>query len=320
MFGRLFWNWKKSKAHLLFLSKFLNGNSPSHYEQNEGWQTALNESPSAAIKRFLKDGVLGPAGTKHILASCYTVTDLKGMLRERNLKLSGKKDELVTRLIGHDLVGMQDAARQHDVLICIGEGAEIARNFIETEQQERAELEQQLLALLQKTEFRTASEAVAKYEAAQVFPRGLGIDWSEGGASMEPILRDIYDRTPSILAAEPERELKQLRVAAAMMELTGQNRANRWLPDDLQLSTRMDKDAAARMLLFHAYHLRRMQQYQEVGIRKVEISGVDDGLQCAACRKIDGKVFTPEKLPELPYPKCTCELGCRCTTVVAEFD
>lgn len=319
MFNRLFTNWKKSKAHLLLLSKFLGGNASNRYEQDERWQAALDEPPSAAIKRFLGDGVLGPADTAHVLAACYTAIQLKDLLRVKELKISGKKEELIARLIEHDQAGMAQLAQEHDILTCIGAGEQIARDFLESESRKKEELEQTLVSLVEKNNFRTAADAVADYEATQVFPRGLGIDWSQGGAFMEEVLRDIYGCTPSILRAVGDSELRQLRMAAAMMELTGENRGDRWLPDNFELGIAMECEAAARMLLFHAYHLRRMRQYQRGGVRKVQVSGVNDAEQCAACRDIDGKVYPLNELPEFPYPKCTCEMGCRCTTVSADF-
>jgi hypothetical protein len=33
---------------------------------------------------------------------------------------------------------------------------------------------------------------------------------------------------------------------------------------------------------------------------------------CGACQQLDGKRFALDKLPEMPYEKCTCEVGCRC--------
>jgi hypothetical protein len=50
-------------------------------------------------------------------------------------------------------------------------------------------------------------------------------------------LKDIFDRTPSILSAVSSEPLEHLRIAASMMLLTGQSRAERWLTSGLRRTT-----------------------------------------------------------------------------------
>jgi hypothetical protein len=50
--------------------------------------------------------------------------------------------------------------------------------------------------------------------------------------------------------------------------------------------------------------------YRSGGANSVEILGAGDS--CPACRKIVGQRFAIDKIPELPYEHCTCDVGCRC--------
>ena len=106
---------------------------------------------------------------------------------------------------------------------------------------------------------------------------------------------------------------------SAMMQLWGTNMAWHWLPDGFETGIQLDSDAASRMSVFHATHLRNMAGYKEARVKTVEVSSVDDGVTCSECRKISGKKYKLENVPELPYAKCTCEIGCRCTTIAGEF-
>ena len=67
------------------------------------------------------------------------------------------------------------------------------------------------------------------------------------------------------------------------------NKASPRLPDDIETGIHLERDVAARMLVFHASHLRNMKQYKEAGVKTVEVLGVDDANTCPACKKISGK-------------------------------
>ena len=97
---RLFqsFNWKRSKAHLLLLSKFIRGQEVSYFVKRGNWEKVLNESPQRAIKRFIDEGMLVNADLSTLVSYKYKVTELKDLLKQRRLGVSGTKDVLVQRL------------------------------------------------------------------------------------------------------------------------------------------------------------------------------------------------------------------------------
>lgn len=313
-------DWKNSAPHLLLLSKFRHSDSPDHYERAEYWESVLKESPQKAIQRFVKARMLEPAELLELVGFKFKVAELKNMLKERQLQVSGRKAALIGRLIENDREGMIGATKGLKVLKCSEEGEKLADHYLNQEKEKRENAEKEVLNLLGKRLFSRAAEVVADFEASQVFPRGLGIDWSSyGGESDVEDLNAIFGRTPGILKGIDEDRLERLRLAAAIMHLWGTNRASPWLPDDFKTGIHLQRDTAARMLVFHASHLRNMKQYKEVGAKTVEVLGVDDANTCPACKKITGKKYRINKVPEFPNPDCTCEIGCRCTTVAGDF-
>lgn len=48
--------------------------------------------------------------------------------------------------------------------------------------------------------------------------------------------------------------------------------------------------------------------YKEAGVEKVEWIAVDDEKTCPECRKLDGKIFPIDKVPDRPHYHCRCEL------------
>lgn len=313
-------DWRDSNAHLLLLSKFRKGDSPNRYRNADDWRTALREDPIQAIERFRKDGALEPATLSELVDHGFKASDLKSMLKDRGLKVSGRKEELGERLIGHDQQAMRDMTKDLDLYRCTAEGTKIAERYLENERIKRDTAQREVLEFITRKEFPKAVRLVAQYEASQVFPRGLGIDWKnyniESGVKT---LESIFWKTPGILRNVAEDRLNKIRLAASMMQLWGTSSAKKWLPDGLETGIHFDGDTACRMLVFHASHLNAMADYREARIRTVEVSGVEDGRTCPACRAISGKKYPLKSVPEFPYEKCTSEFGCRCTTVMGDY-
>jgi hypothetical protein len=311
-------DWRESPAHLLFLSKFLNPRAMDDFTQSDTWKVALKEAPKEAMRRFLDEGLLEQASLNGLLSYKYKVSELKSMLKQQGLPVSGRKAELIERLVQADPEGMRKAARGLSVLQCTEKGRTIAEEHLAQEKETRAKVEEQTLQALRQHRFREASQAVAAFEAQQVFPRGIGTDWKHHNPTHDvAMLKVIFQANPKILSALNDEQMKHLRLAAGMMHLWGTNQARSWLPDGFETGLIMDNDTAARMILFYASHQRSIAQYRAAGVRKVEILATDNS--CAACKKLAKKKYKINEVPELPYEKCTSEMGCRCTTVVADF-
>lgn len=210
--------------------------------------------------------------------------------------------------------------RKSDLYRCTATGLRLAESYLEIEKAKRQDIEQEVLNLLSQGKYSDAVLAVAKYEATQVFPRGLGIVWKNYAKSSEfESLKTIFNSTPAILKPIEDHRLKQLRLAAGMMELWGTNTAGHWLPDGFDTGIHLDGDAACRTFIFYTIHMKNMKDYKALGAKMVEISGINDNTTCSECQKISGKKYLLENMPELPLAKCTSEMGCRCTSVVREW-
>jgi SAP domain len=313
-------DWQSSPAYLLLMSKFRNGDSPTRYRDADYWEAALKEKPAKVIEQFIKEEMLEPAALPELLNYKFKASDLKSMLKEKGLKVSGRKEELIQRLIDNDANAMSELTKDLDLYRCTAAGKHLVEQYLEGERIKRGATEQETLNLLAGEEYSKAVRVVAQYEATQVFARGIGIDWKNyDGTSDVESLRVIFNTTPTILKGVEENRLRQLRPAAGMMQLWGTSNARHWLPEGFETGIHLDGDAACRMLMFHASYLRNIEGYIKGGVKTVEVLGVNDGISCSECRKISGKKYRIENVPEIPYAKCTCGIGCRCTTVVGEF-
>jgi hypothetical protein len=307
-------NWHKSRAHLLLLSKFLRPSSIDEFAKADYWNIALGENAKQAIKRFIDEELLLQANLEGQMDYKFKATELKSMLKERGLTVSGRKDELISRLIqADDPDNMKKSVKEITIVLCSEQGREITEKYLAYELAKRTKLDEQIWEYLRQRKFKEASLAVASYEAQQVFPRGLGINWNNHSPAPDiEALNAIFAFKPKTLLQLENNSLEILRISAGMDYLWGTNNAQ-WLRPDFETGLPMEKTTAIRMFLSNAYYHRSLAQYRT--------SGVVIGVQilsencCEACRKLSGKKFNLNAVPELPYELCTLETGCRCTAI-----
>ena len=180
--------------------------------------------------------------------------------------------------------------------------------------EKRAKVENQVIEYLTKRKFKEASLTVAAYEAEQTHPRGIGIDWKHYNPNHDiEMLKTIFEsKPPKIIVRLGNEKLETVRIAVAMMELWGENKAKKWLPVDFEMGLRFDNDTTVvRMFLFYAQHRTTLERYRSEGLEHVEILPAPDS--CEACRRLAGKHYKLNEAPELPNEHCTHKMGCRCT-------
>ena len=306
-----------SRPHLLLLSKFMAANSPKTFDADY-WSQALGELGATAIEAFRKDGLLVEASLQESLANGRQATELKALARAKGVKGSGTKVELAERLVAADPAGMRALCAESPLLVCSPEGSELGASFRRAEDAHRQTVEAEVLELIKLRRGRDAARVVSRFEASQIFSRGVGIDWSRGDdpGGSEPALNAIFGGVPKILSGASEADIEALRTAAAASLLWGDNRGGRWLPDGYTGQFRCDHDVAVRMFVFYGQHIRDLESYRGI-VKQVEVMGTGDG--CSECKKISGRKFAVAHAPELPHPRCTSEVGCRCC-LMAVFD
>ena len=201
---------------------------------------------------------------------------------------------------------------------CSNVGAILVKEFVDTEDKKREENERIVINALKERDFVKAIREVVKFEASQIIPRGMGIDWKNYNLEQidVEILTNIFKSKPKILSDVDVDKLEVLRIGASMMHLYGAAVADKWFPTNLETKSRFDNNTAARMLLFHAEFLREKNDINNsiksgiATIKQIAIIASDDS--CEECRAMANKKYTLNNIPELPYEKCTCDLGCRC--------
>ena len=184
----------------------------------------------------------------------------------------------------------------------------------------RERLRLRVLELLQEGRLRDAFRLRLAWDASRVTSWKFGADWCVADLSDDIALAEsIRTLRPAILGEIDEAKLDLLRAAAiAEIALGESGLLRQWKGEGWSTGTRFSADVATRMVVFAAWHRRALDD-AEAGahlIRRVasfEISA--DGGACPACREAARRYKQVElrDLPEIPYPACTAEHGCKCS-------
>ena len=228
-------DWRQSHAHIWLLCKFLHPQKLNYIMQYNYLENKLGELPHLAVDRFISEGLFVPASLSGKLSAEYNAAAIKDLLRQRGLPVSGTKEQGIARLLKADLEGMALLASHLELYECSPEAREIASRFVEEKEALRQFAEQSSMEQLKKKDFSGAMGTVASFEAKQVSPRGLNVDWNNYVSSPDAaVLYAIFEHRPKILEVIVDAEWEPLSLAAAMMHLWGTNRASKWLPSWLR--------------------------------------------------------------------------------------
>jgi SAP domain len=306
-----------SEAHMLLLSKFINAHDPAQF-RGEMWNQVLSEDVKTALGRLVSDKMLVSAATADAIVAAHSSQALRDMLKARGLKVSGTKPDLVARLVTSDPNGMAALAQKLKYLCCSAEAQVTAQAYVQSCREKQQRVMAESMSLLHSGHLEEALKLIWNYEAAQVFPRGAGVDWHRMDTKKElNFLKTILSIRPGILRDVPEAERRPLGIAAAMMHLWGQGKLPVPVPDGAVGSPKLGFETSARMIIFAASNERLMAAFKETGVKYVNISVVSDS--CPTCQAFKGVKFSVSETPELPCPTCTHVFGCRCIPVVGEW-
>ena len=302
----------KSPAELLLLSRFKSAATLDTLSRPEDWARVLRTAPAKAIRKFIAAGLLQAADLEMSIQSGFSGNQLKSLAKERGLPISGTKKALAQRLASADAGGITKLLSGRQFYICTATGQAAVEEFVSANLRAKQDAETSSLTALQLGKLRDACFIVGRYESRQVFPRGLGMDWNIYGRGSElRTLELIFNTCPARFAKLPSEKLTILRAAAGMLHIWGVSDASPWL-NDLQLEGELWPAAvAARMVLFLAQHHQRVEEFRAAGFSKVVVYASDSD-QCPECQKHAGKKYRLDKVPNVPFDRCTCPNGCLC--------
>ncbi len=277
------------------------------------WKVALGESEREAIERFLNAGLLVYCPVPEQLDWGFTLAQLRGFLRERGLKLSGKKVEIVDRLYRADPAGMERACavvlreaterwiewdrssatesagaaalRRGGVgcllLKCSEPGLRLVAEYMTVEE----EMGRKALDALRSGDFESAISTVLAFEDELGFPTNPMAPPPEMAAKVAreevPL---AFAANPTILSGVSEDVMGCLRFAAAACCLSVLCRGDRegkcFVPDadlikGLKTGLKMENEAALHMIIRQVKFQRAKETWKRMRVvRRVRLCAI----------------------------------------------
>jgi hypothetical protein len=243
-------------AHSLLLSRFRSPLAPRLYMNtaaSSAWTTALSETPNSAIDSFIKANLLvpfspsTPEALTQGLAQIYGVVQLKAMLKLRRLKVSGKKDELIARLVHFDSQGLIRDVLALGLYHCSDAGMSLIFQLEDRKQRAYANAVTAIHA-------KDYSAAIHGYQALE---DDLGFPKFEFGGTPRPaLIQLVMTVTPTILGGCSQEVLSRLRIVMAVQCVAGRH-APKEVLRDFNTGIRLKRgDSCAYDLLFREAHRR----------------------------------------------------------------
>jgi hypothetical protein len=307
-------NWASSQPHLALLKRFL-----SACEAKDGvpdfWAPAFGMSPQRVIDGMVAHGELEPLPLLEKISFCHTVAELKKILSSRGLKVSGKKAELVQRLLEADPKDMEKLCAHRMILRCTPAASQAVSRW-EAEQATALETAtDDVIAALRNRNCKAAIRSADAYRNNKFEPP---VHPAQEAMTIHPAPRSIEERAndlatvftmhPKILKGLQPEQWEGLYLNYAVWQLLGRVAPEKCMPGFAGFGV-MSSATVTRMLSFYVKHQRDLARWRELGIKRATIFGVGG---CEACLALYNKTFSLDKLPELPYKDCTCNSGCRC--------
>lgn len=165
--------WQESSPHLDFLDMFTKPRDVNHIVTWQFVRQMIGEDAESAIDRFIRDGVLIPSTIEETLICIFQVAQLKKLLRERNLKLTGSKSELVERLVLADRSGMEKIAKKGRVMKCSPMAAELLSEHEKKKQLALDTAKKQFFNALKSSDPKSAYKIYATYQKNYVTSSSL---------------------------------------------------------------------------------------------------------------------------------------------------
>lgn len=309
-------DWASRPSYLTVLQRFLSLRD-ARTGVPEYWEPMFGIHPRRVVDSLLQLHLLEPASLVETVEYCHTGAELKKLLKERGLKVSGRKAEQAQRLLDADPEGMRSFATEHQIVRCSPEAKQVVQSWLDRQAHALETTTDELIAALRNRQFKIAIQIADAWRAQQFRPPGHpdqeAMTVPSQPRSLDDRLHEIarmFTLRPKILKELGPDQWEGLHLNYAVWQLLGKSADEKCLPGFTGLGE-MDAATVLRMLSFYANHQRELAQWRPLGVKTARIACCHSG-SCDRCEALDQMRYAVDKLPELPYENCTCALGCRC--------
>jgi len=235
---------------------------------------------------------------------------LKSVLRFFNLKMSGKKTDLINRILENTLeLDVRSLDEYSDFYVLTELGQRLVMESFTRFEQERLEFFEKAVKLINDGELNQAYRMICKRNAEMPVPPGLGCDWGSRyknglGKPEEQIYLSMLNSDYCVYTS----------AVAIYINMSGESFfsvvKNCHKAESLRC-VELEEVCTVSTLISVEIDFRG---YEDLDIEKYQYLGTLDKDTCPVCRKLDGKIYYV-KDREIGVNCPPMHKGCRCTTV-----
>lgn len=292
-----------STGEILFL-RYANGHDADtstfaeHYKYNYGL-----DNYAYTLKKLVKQGYITVDVCDESLA-LYKINDLKTYLKEHNMSISGKKQDLIQRIINSSLDYQKHFSRK----ICrlTDEG----RALVEQYERDRVKRLADLVArTIEYIRTGNTQNIVAEYASNKEPDKPFALSYDT-----EAVLSDISAiQEYRHLGHDTDRELA-ICIVSIMFKKTFKDTIQ--ILSDIGYLDVSDSEIYTASTSVHC--LQNIAEFKNAGVKKYKILSCGDGRTCSKCSKMNGKTFpiSDTVIGKTLPPFCD---SCRCI-IVGDFE
>lgn len=265
------------------------------------WMRKLFPDGATAASELTSKGWATTSVNLHEALNCYTVSEIKTLLRLRGLKQTGLKSVLLSRL----LPSLSEEEQSRIISsVQIWRPTPLGYEYIRSLYAEREAVEHAVLAECQAHNFDMAAKLGLDYKNRFLLSDvGSGDAFSHSFSDID-LLSRFYANTPMTII-DAVACFKFLFGSALMFPPEADDGGG-----DIQAAA----DLKIRYLLSSMYLMRSLESYMKSGIEYCQILGTLDARSCPQCALIDGALVRVIDAM-VGYNVPPFHDGCRCTTV-----
>ncbi len=291
-----------------------------HYYGNQGWEEALGMPVSEAFSLFRQEKLVRAADpatdTHHLASHLLSIAKLKDLLKPHGAKTSGKKEDLISRLLGLNPDLLFAALPNQNYFVATARGNALIEARVSARRAKQEQCELRILEHLDKGETVDAIHAWNQFAEGEPFKSK--IDGNRFARELNILNTIKYSACGYLRNRLAPEEVDTLRAFAGIKQLCGKNLSKAALeklrPDIEsfnQAGHGLSMETAARMLTFFAIGQENLRDFKKMGYKFASICSCSGS--CEFCKSQSGIRHHVEQVPELPHQGCTHPSGCRCT-------
>ncbi len=282
------------------------------------------------IEYFIREGLLIDCDLFEKINCAYKVDELKKLLKDYNLKVSGKKSDLINRLKFLNQSELEQLVEKFKIMKCSPSAIEYLDYCEEKKQKEKANTKQKCLMALMNGDPKIAYKYYNKYDEEYGYSNHNYYDdldpFQRAELKAEQMNRKIEEMKyvlmskPDVLRHLDEPSIKMLRASVCMDMLWHQDFGTKqnWLPENFSTG-HIKIECAANYLRCNAKFRKLLSTIAQHAEKVRIVFNENDITSCDHCSELNGKIFNVSDFPNLPLDNCTSDTGCRCQLEAYEY-